>query len=1591
MRTSVGVLAVTAALLSAPALAEPIERIRPSEGIASIRIDANVQETQIHVTFADDMIPLGGGHGEFLVKLEGPGTCNWGWRGPRTISCLLGQDDHLPLAERYVLVIEDGLTTVSGTSVPPFRLEFETDKPTVSYSNIDWDGPTSPVIYIHTNVPVTARELRRRIRLEPLSQGASSVRVKASQDPDPMKYLSDDLQFALRTDSDLAPDTAYVIRVEDGLSGIASGLVGSAHDAGSLRTHAQFEFLGIGCGPHADESYWEHQNPITIPANPDCAPEQPVAILFSAEPEIRGLYGILTDAGLAPEIASTLEARNLIYERANMTHYRATKIIYGLRLSGFPAGETNRISLPAAISDRFGRALKPVTAEFPTRNYVPAFLSHLTLDVIASGSGDEVEFATVNTDAMAARFYKDELPGIVSLHLETDSPGLNERGKAVLEVEEQLGKEWGILVGEVAITHRALVNKRQLRGFPVQYAQSVGAILSPWDVVVAAKGLGLKQRHSIWVSSLETGDAVAGATVELLERPSSGRERDAYLATAYRAGNVLGTARTDDDGFAEIFPSPNAPTDVYPSIVRVTKGDTVVVLPIEAYRFAHNGFESPVFRRSMRFPNVGFVGEGAVVTWGVTDKPLYRSGETVRVKGYVRVRDDNRLIIPAQKDDWELNCAAYPNDLCAGRTVNLDAYGAFETTVELPESVLDGEYGISVQSGFGGLAALSFRVASYEPKPHRVEVRIPADRVVGDEPIPVNATTEYFAGGAVKNADAQVFVETRSDTPPVPEPLLEKYYFGRDRWYWQRSVQSVVDAKFDERGQLIGSFELPPDSPASGTATVTVGALHEGGEWAFSQPATIEYVKKPFILGLSQDDEFLVAGEPYQAGLMLVDLEGEGADDLNVIQTLEYPNHRYNTRTQASPDIGDDCTVGIRADVTVSCELIPTRVGRGVLRAKLMRGETELLEVTRQVSVVPTKFRPWYSRTSDRLGVELKGEQLEAGQSAEILVDVPYDQASILFALHRNNVFDQWREVLPKGINTVRIPITEKHAPGFTLTAIARPVGSGSGTSIGVARVNVRSAQTIPTISIETDTEKYKVGDEVRLTVNSSAAGKTQLAVAVIDEAVLDLVPNVDNLFDPQGEGLAGLLEMWSSFRWWQLSRAMGAGGSSDSGLEEATVMSSGLALANNSASGANLFSLSPDEAAAVSEINEPSLRHDFAEAAYFNPNVMTSENGDAEIEFTVPDNLGKWRVVVVGAGTEGEIFANTDHFEVALPLEVRANLPARLVEGDSIQPSASVLNRKEVESEVTLSLVIEAGENSATDTRTLRLGTMESFSASTRIDAAGAGEIKLTATATDGEDSDGFRTTAPIFDPVELRSWTSIAPLSPSETFKQPVELPVNALQETTELSVVLDRSVVGDLSQTFHYMSQIKHRSWEQILSRAVVAAYASSWDEAGSNRASRGEIRNLLLQGSNFQTASGGMSHFEPREDRANDYLSAYTLLALGWIGKQGFDVPAYQQQLASFVYQRANLGLRDRRSNYRMTDKPSDRDMPVLLAAMSATPFGSARLKDQFSTYLRSHVDEYDVDALAYALITATNVDAISGPAVGHRRQAAGAAC
>jgi len=1567
VRISTPFLAVAAACVSAVVQAAPIDLIDPSNGIASIRIVASAGESQFHVTFAQDMIPLGGGHGDFPVTLEGPAQCRWGWRGPRTLTCMLDSEESLPLAERYALVIGDGLQSISGEPVPPFRYDFETERPMVHHRGTDWDTPVSPVLYLFTNVPVTTDELEKHVVLEPLMQASTAVRVDVATNPDPYRYPAANQQFIAKPGSPLLPDTEYQIRILEGLSGTNASLTGEEHDARTFRTHAAYEFLGIGCDRLPNESRWQRLLPHSILSEPHCAPERSVALLFSAEPDARGLYGTLTQAGLPPEIARTLDIHRHNYRISPRPYLHGSKSIYGIHLSGFSAGAAHDIELPATIRDRFGRTLNDSSARFHTTDFAPAFLNQPGFGVIPSGFGRTVEISSVNTDTIFARLWRDDQSESETMEFNTNSPGANQRSRTRLDVEKILDKSWGVLIGSVFVNEYVMNDKDTRRQQPNQYRDSVGAIVSPWDVIAATQYPGKQRRQSVWVSSFATGNAISNAHVELLGSSASYRERDQSLYRAYQRGNVFGSGRTDRNGYAEIVSLSQEPTDIYRSMIRVTKGKTVVVLPLQQNQFSHHIADRSGLR-PRHYDNAYNLMEGSIITWGITDKPLYRRGETVRIKGYARVRDDNRFRIPAARDGWALKCSGYRTDLCSGRTLDLDEYGAFDTTLELSDAAVDGDYSVTVQpSGQNAISTFGFTVANFKPRPHKVTLHIPIQRLDGDDMIPLEASAEYFAGGAVRNAEAQVFVETRTKIPIGPEPRYANYYFGERYWYRDQPAQTFSQASFDAEGRLTGSFELPAESPASGTATVTVGALHASGEWAYSKPVSIPYVINRYVLGIKEERDTIPPGQPFDASVVLIDSLNEDTGSLTVVQTLEYPSSRYNSYIRPTPDIVDTCTIAIAPDKPVSCQLTPTRIGHATLRATLMQANEELLQVERaiRVEVASPRFR---QKPSDNLDMQTSKPAYRADETAEVVIDVPYDKATVLFSIRRNFLLDQWRDTFSKGKHTLSIPLTERHTPGFTFTAIARPTASLPGTANGAVRVEVNSLVPVPTLAVTPDAESYKAGEEVTLRLASDAPGVTQIAVAVVDEAVLDLVPDLEDLFDPQGKNLAGMLRYWSGFSWWQLARGMVQDLSSEAFIEEIVVF----AQRSASAGGPDLMrSMEDTSVAAESDMR---LRHDFAEAAFFEPNLLTSNDGQAELSFTVPDNLGRWRVIAVGADTEGHLFADTSGFNVTMPLEVRADMPHRLIEGDSLQARATVLSRKEEPTDVTLSLELHAGDAGVVQQQeSALLDTMETFAVTAKANSVNGGELKLVARANDAEDADGLIVSSPVNVAVESRSWTSTAPVSGDDTVVQPIQIPLNALEKTTRLRLTLDRSVIGDLSQAFHYMSEEGHRSWEQILSRAVAVAYAGVWVEGTAYRVSKFEMTNRLMTGSNFQNAGGGMNHFRPRDDYADDYLSAYTYLALSWIGELGFELPQYRERLYQYLVYRINSGLRGRTS-YRFADIPSVREMPIMIAALSSAEHENARFVDQYSQYLLSNIGRFDIEGIAFALLAATNMNA-----------------
>ncbi|MCP4396090.1 MAG: tetratricopeptide repeat protein, partial [bacterium] len=86
-------------------------------------------------------------------------------------------------------------------------------------------------------------------------------------------------------------------------------------------------------------------------------------------------------------------------------------------------------------------------------------------------------------------------------------------------------------------------------------------------------------------------------------------------------------------------------------------------------------------------------------------------------------------------------------------------------------------------------------------------------------------------------------------------------------------------------------------------------------------------------------------------------------------------------------------------------------------------------------------------------------------------------------------------------------------------------------------------------------------------------------------------------------------------------------------------------------------------------------LREYFPETGYWNPTIVTDEDGKASVEFTLPDSTTKWRFSSRGISRETLVGESTAGILTKLPFFAEIKTPAVLTEGDRVSLLASLHN----------------------------------------------------------------------------------------------------------------------------------------------------------------------------------------------------------------------------------------------------------------------------------------------------------------------------
>ncbi|MFH1739727.1 MAG: tetratricopeptide repeat protein, partial [bacterium] len=222
-----------------------------------------------------------------------------------------------------------------------------------------------------------------------------------------------------------------------------------------------------------------------------------------------------------------------------------------------------------------------------------------------------------------------------------------------------------------------------------------------------------------------------------------------------------------------------------------------------------------------------------------------------------------------------------------------------------------------------------------------------------------------------------------------------------------------------------------------------------------------------------------------------------------------------------------------------------------------------------------------------------------------------------------------------------------------------------------------------------------------------------------------------------------------------------------------------------------------------------------FPETAYFNPSVITDEEGKATVHIPLPDSLTTWEVQA--RAITKETLANQAKNEIVVdrPYRVEIETPAFLTEGDESSAVALVRNNtsKEQKAKSAFTQTIEGRDKRTEWDATLEPGGIHKKTVSLSADAVG--DCSLTIQSRAGEEQD-----------------TAVKSIS-----IHPWGIPIRVGE-----SSVSNQSVVKELSLPSQ-ADYSKLRMWVDIGGVGDISLIASTWSHPVSAISTRGIIENGL----------------------------------------------------------------------------------------------------------------------------------------------------
>lgn len=1417
---------------------------------------------QLSVTFNLPMAPLtshqqlAGEDIPFLLEPAVPGQ--WRWVGTKTLLFEARMDgaDRMPMATEYSVVVPAGTVSADGKELAEaVSWTFRTPPPTLQ-SAYPIGGPVGlePVLFASFDQTIDAAAVLERTQVT--AQGRTYPVRSASEDeisanPRIQRLIARSAEsrwLAFVPVEPLPRNTTITVSFLAGTPSAEGPLVTAHPQSYSFKTPGPFLLQQQECGWSRDEI---------------CPPNTPFALQFSNPIDTQTFNPSLISIDPEPDYVSFEVFDNTIW------------------IAAATSGRTTySVTVDSDLTDRFGQRLtEDVQVQFIT-GPAEAFLtagSRGPITVLDPYGPPSFPVYSVNVFAVNVRAYRVAPEQFIEYLQWRNERWSDEQaeppGELVMERSLEISRQFDVMV-ETEIELSAALGGQT--GHLILDIEPEFGLLSPlmgrrlqntriinW---VQVTNIGLDafvdaDEMLVWTNSLADGSPLSGVEVALWPQDAQ--------------------SITDESGSAMLQLPRNSA-----QLLIARNGDDVTFLPENRYEYYRtesgwNGWRQRDERSEVRF-------------FLFDDRKMYRPGETVSVKGWLRKLEggptgDVGLLPQSASHSLQYTVRDSSSNQIQTGEATLNPLGGFHFQFEIPGTVNLGYAWIEFQYISGedeSRHGHMFQIQEFRRPEFEVSATVSQGPHIAGGHALAAVSASYFAGGPLPGAEVGWDVEA-SEASYQP-PNWSDFIFGKWSPWWRYDEESsyLGRASFSSRTDAAGRHVLridfrdeAADAPtaASGPHQVSPFPTHinatatvfDVNRQAWSSRAGLLLHPADRYVGIRAARYFVDQGQPLTVDVVITDIDGnaiEGQQAVVRAALLDW-EYRDDMWRQIETDT-QTCTVETTsassqddtAQPFASCSFDTKVGGEYRITATVVdrAGRRSQTELSRWVT---GGTRP-PSRNLDREELQLipDSQDYAPGDTAEILVQAPFYPAEGLLTLRRDGLVSSHRFSMDAPTYTLLVPIEEGHIPNLhvhvdIVGASARVDDAGNplpGLPARPAYARGTLNLTIPPLSRTLQVEavpratRLAPGAETTIDVTvmdhrGAPVPDAEFAVVVVDEAILALtgyqmLDPISVFYNDRGAGVTDLHNRGDVLL--ASSQILSDEMPSPTGTPQPPSTSTqfrsmGIADAAQPAAIAEMAmddEMAEEEGAADSDGQSIRVRLNFDPLALFAPEVRADRNGRASVTLTLPDNLTRYRVMVVAVSGGQRFGAGEANLTARLPLMARPSAPRFLNFGDSFELPVVLQNQTDEDIEsyalVRAANAVLTGE-SAVDGA---VGYMVTVPANDRVEVrfptttANAGTARFQFGVIDANQpatADAAEIDLPVYTPATTEAFAVYGEIDADGAILQPLQPPADAIPDYGGLEVTLSSTALQALTDAYLYLVRYPYDSSEQIASRILAVA--------------------------------------------------------------------------------------------------------------------------------------------------------------------------